>query len=129
MYRYCMYYSCFFFFKQKTAYEMRISDWSSDVCSSDLANYHITDPGSLDADLGKDEPRSGTLAYRAPELVGDAVPTVKSDIYALGLILYQLVVGDFSASLAPGWEGRVTDPLLRGAIGRAAAGKIGRAHV
>src|SRR3546814_8890941 len=30
----------FFFFKQKTAYEMRISDWSSDVCSSDL-------PGSL----------------------------------------------------------------------------------
>src|SRR3546814_3592048 len=32
---------CFFFFKQKTAYEMRISDWSSDVCSSDL-------PGSAD---------------------------------------------------------------------------------
>src|SRR3546814_2307291 len=30
---YCV---CFFFFKQKTAYEMRISDWSSDVCSSDL---------------------------------------------------------------------------------------------
>src|SRR3546814_2898722 len=29
-------YVCFFFFKQKTAYEMRISDWSSDVCSSDL---------------------------------------------------------------------------------------------
>src|SRR3546814_2812803 len=29
--------SFFFFFKQKTAYEMRISDWSSDVCSSDLA--------------------------------------------------------------------------------------------
>src|SRR3546814_1091561 len=27
---------CFLFFKQKTAYEMRISDWSSDVCSSDL---------------------------------------------------------------------------------------------
>src|SRR3546814_3868642 len=36
-----------FFFKQKTAYDMRISDWSSDVCSSDLndplgAGYHIT---------------------------------------------------------------------------------------
>src|SRR3546814_5403160 len=29
-------YVCVFFFKQKTAYEMRISDWSSDVCSSDL---------------------------------------------------------------------------------------------
>src|SRR3546814_13294052 len=31
---------CFFFFKHKTAYEMRISDWSSDVCSSDLAAPH-----------------------------------------------------------------------------------------
>src|SRR3546814_3326135 len=30
----------FFFFKQKTAYEMRISDWSSDVCSSDLDAIH-----------------------------------------------------------------------------------------
>src|SRR3546814_16165184 len=30
----------FFFFKQKTAYEMRISDWSSDVCSSDLLHAH-----------------------------------------------------------------------------------------
>src|SRR3546814_18013949 len=30
----------FFFFKQKTAYEMRISDWSSDVCSSDLPRRH-----------------------------------------------------------------------------------------
>src|SRR3546814_4471696 len=32
----------FFFFKQKTAYEMRISDWSSDVCSSDLASSRNT---------------------------------------------------------------------------------------
>src|SRR3546814_2328963 len=32
---------CFFFFKQKTAYEMRISDWSSDVCSSDLVNMRL----------------------------------------------------------------------------------------
>src|SRR3546814_9046371 len=32
----CFCYVFFFFFKQKTAYEMRISDWSSDVCSSDL---------------------------------------------------------------------------------------------
>src|SRR3546814_7992387 len=36
-----------FFFKQKTAYEMRISDWSSDVCSSDLvSNARAGDPGS-----------------------------------------------------------------------------------
>src|SRR3546814_8808949 len=35
----------FFFFKQKTAYEMRISDWSSDVCSSDL-DFVITHDGT-----------------------------------------------------------------------------------
>src|SRR3546814_2791870 len=39
-----MYSYIFFFFKQKTAYDMRISDWSSDVCSSDLAS---TDEGIL----------------------------------------------------------------------------------
>src|SRR3546814_2086435 len=39
----------FFFFKQKTAYEMRISDWSSDVCSSDL----------LAADLGHASAHAG----------------------------------------------------------------------
>src|SRR3546814_10096460 len=41
-------FAVFFFFKQKTAYEMRISDWSSDVCSSDLVHpetYMTTLPG------------------------------------------------------------------------------------
>src|SRR3546814_10519102 len=39
-----MYVGClaFFFVKQKTAYEMRISDWSSDVCSSDLITGRLT---------------------------------------------------------------------------------------
>src|SRR3546814_7016148 len=36
---------CVFFFKQKTAYEMRISDWSSDVCPSDL---YVPDPPVID---------------------------------------------------------------------------------
>src|SRR3546814_9774662 len=42
----------FFFFKQKTAYEMRISDWSSDVCSSDLASEQPPqqDDGNDEAD-------------------------------------------------------------------------------
>src|SRR3546814_2192175 len=46
--------SFFFCCKQKTAYEMRISDWSSDVCSSDLAH-----PG-----LRLDHPSRGLAAYR-----------------------------------------------------------------
>src|SRR3546814_8970932 len=41
----------FFFFKQKTAYEMRISDWSSDVCSSDLMRQA---PSATSARTGPD---------------------------------------------------------------------------
>src|SRR3546814_6936762 len=58
----------FFFFKQKTAYEMRISDWSSDVCSSDLLGYTtIRAPfdGVIDerlAELGDFVDRGDTIA-------------------------------------------------------------------
>src|SRR3546814_5687582 len=41
MSRHCVYRLCVFFFKQKTAYERRISDWSSDVCSSDLQDLQV----------------------------------------------------------------------------------------
>src|SRR3546814_7131151 len=53
-----------FFFKQKTAYEMRISDWSSDVCSSDLAHHP----------LGKDEWVKlfrKTFKFMGGEIVGE----------------------------------------------------------
>src|SRR3546814_7847227 len=62
----------FFFFKQKTAYEMRISDWSSDVCSSDLdqlelvvrANTHVTE-----RELGTRRPAyHGTVAQIADDV-------------------------------------------------------------
>src|SRR3546814_8443826 len=44
----------FFFFKQKTAYEMRISDWSSDVCSSDL----IAERGIARAEIVERQPNA-----------------------------------------------------------------------
>src|SRR3546814_4561863 len=53
----------FFFFKQKTAYEMRISDWSSDVCSSDLA-----DRGRCPA--GRSGLRQSTFADDADRICG-----------------------------------------------------------
>src|SRR3546814_11681135 len=51
-----MFYS-FFFFKQKTAYEMRISDWSSDVCSSDLYLFSLGVDGILPRGIGIPHPR------------------------------------------------------------------------
>src|SRR3546814_8850784 len=50
----------FFFFKQKTAYEMRISDWSSDVCSSDLVA-----PALIDGMIGRPGARACTAFFTA----------------------------------------------------------------
>src|SRR3546814_3538574 len=55
----------FFFFKQKTAYEMRISDWSSDVCSSDLPAGGGTPVPALDP-LKKIGPPTPTLGEKSP---------------------------------------------------------------
>src|SRR3546814_3259032 len=67
---------CVFFFKQKTAYEMRISDWSSDVCSSDLppgATRTLTISGSVNASAGATVVNSAEIsASSAPD--SDSTP-------------------------------------------------------
>src|SRR3546814_3331837 len=55
----------FFFFKQKTAYEMRISDWSSDVCSSDLLERRS------DADIMRGDGRRDPARRSGAQLVAD----------------------------------------------------------
>ncbi len=60
--------------------------------------------------------------YIAPEVLGGQSPSASADVYALGVMLYQMVVGDFRRPLAPGWEAQVSDPLLREDIADAACG-------
>src|SRR3546814_14190692 len=57
----------FFFFKQKTAYEMRISDWSSDVCSSDLCLIATGIPYMGHGNMAQ---RSRLFGAVAPEVAG-----------------------------------------------------------
>src|SRR3546814_3449524 len=66
-------YFVFFFFKQKTAYEMRISDWSSDVCSSDLAHLmHDVHPVKFEA---------GRMEFRArPEAPNNLIHRVSEQL-------------------------------------------------
>src|SRR3546814_5849807 len=62
----------FFFFKQKTAYEMRISDWSSDVCSSDLPSRRFSGAkSSINMDFIIEESRQLTVAAPAQYLGQD----------------------------------------------------------
>src|SRR3546814_10586593 len=84
---------CFFFFKQKTAYEMRISDWSSDVCSSDLraeaqpvvqpaAAERADDAAHAERDQPERDPRfgqAGHLGHGRREVAEDAEHAGEAD--------------------------------------------------
>jgi serine/threonine protein kinase len=97
-----------------------------DFGSADLADPHrldalgITRTSAL-AEEATQGDRSGTLLWMAPELLSGGVATTASDVFALGVMLYQLVVADLRRPFAPGWEADVADPLLREDISVAAA--------
>jgi class 3 adenylate cyclase len=73
-----------------------------------------------------DSAQTGTPLYRPPESLAGHAFTTKGDVYALGVILYQMAVGDLRKPLAPGWERDVADPVLRGDIQEAVEGDPGR---
>src|SRR3546814_3087580 len=109
---------CFFFFKQKTAYEMRISDWSSDVCSSDLVSDQIA-----------------TFVENARSMTGFGMLA----LMVTALLLLSTINGAFNAiwrvteprplmvRLMTYWMILTIGPLLLGAS--LSLSKIGRAHV
>lgn len=68
--------------------------------------------------------RGSASIYLAPEVLAGGLPTQRGDLYALGVLLYQLVVGDLCRPLAPGWEADVDDPLLRDDIRALAALRV-----
>src|SRR3546814_8105057 len=119
LYCFCL----FFFFKQKTAYEMRISDWSSDVCSSDLQR---DTPGASvwEIDAGPGGPRPGCA--RCPvacELVGepDSGPNRSVDVR-------EVLDVRGSGGVPPASAQRLV-AAVRDGEHQPALGKIGRAHV
>src|SRR3546814_9213788 len=67
----------FFFFKQKTAYEMRISDWSSDVCSSDL---FVVERGMEGFERGRKLAKMGMKAQDTAELFFNDVKVPKENV-------------------------------------------------
>jgi eukaryotic-like serine/threonine-protein kinase len=103
----------------------RITDFGSGrlLSAEALKQLGITQMGLTMTSAAVSDSGSGTLIYLAPELFAGAVPTVQSDVYALGLMLYQLVVGDMRRPMATGWESDVDDPLLREDITAATQGQ------
>ena len=104
---------------------------------ADFGSASLVEPSRLEAlgitSLGLTQPGvvsnasiTGTLAYLAPEVLSGNPPTALTDVYALGVILYQTVIGDFGKPLSLGWEEHVEDPLIREDIAAAACGDPAR---
>ena len=64
----------------------------------------------------------GPALTRAPEQRSGEAATIQGDVYSLGLLLFQTLVGDFERVLAPGWQREIGDPLLCEDISRALDG-------
>lgn len=112
----------------ESGWQLRLGDFGSArlmrpeaLDELDITALGITSTQALAAETG-----SGTPMYLAPELLAGQAPSVRSDVYALGLLLYQLAVGDLQRPMAPGWEQDIADELLREDIAAAAAGHPAR---
>src|SRR6266478_6333121 len=89
---------------------------------SRLKDLGITNQGFTQTGGPTTPSLTGTLLYLAPEVFCGQSPTASADVYALGVMLYQCVIGDFRKPLSPGWESAVTDRLLRDDIANAVCG-------
>jgi DNA-binding winged helix-turn-helix (wHTH) protein/serine/threonine protein kinase len=111
------------------AWQIKLADFGSASLfdPSRLRSLGITNLGfTQTASLETHQQLTGTLMYLAPEVLAGQSPSAGADVYALGVMLYQLTIGDFRKPLAPGWEAEIQDPLLREDIADAACGDPAR---
>lgn len=90
---------------------VRLADFSIGMLTDDAE----VDPEHFSVlDMSQDDGlKAGTGIYRAPEVLEGRAATIQADIYALGVLLYQMVIGDLNRALGSGWEREVEDELLR----------------
>src|SRR3546814_1722675 len=95
-----------FFFKQKTAYEMRISDWSSDVCSSDLLDRYDRNLGKWVDSAVKNQVSLNFLNIGQGAIITTGV-TVLLWLSADGVVKGAMTVGDVVQIGRASWRERV----------------------
>jgi len=121
--------------KPENLYPVRDGDGPWRLVLSDLGAGEAAQPRLLEYGITLSiaataaSPQAGSALYMAPEVIAGEMPTQRSDVFALGVLLYQMAVGNLRRSLAPGWENDVDDPLLREDIALAAAANPDRRQV
>lgn len=97
----------------------RLSDFGIGILTDEarLKDYFITAAGVAEPNIEPGEAsRTGARMYAPPESLANKPHTVQGDVYALGVLLYQMVVGDLERPLGVGWERDVNDEALRQVI-------------
>jgi eukaryotic-like serine/threonine-protein kinase len=94
---------------------VRLTDFGSGTLLEPdrLTQLGITRLGMTVEDGSDLDSTSGTPLYVAPEQFAGQAPTVQSDVFALGILLYQLLTGRVGQPMASGWDSDIGDALLR----------------
>lgn len=105
-------------------WQVKIADFGAGgLLDPTLLNEFGVTPLGLTLEGGASSSASlGTPLYIAPEIIAGEAPTARSDVYSLGVVLYQILAGDIRKPMATGWERDIADPLLREDLAAATSG-------
>ena len=104
---------------------VKLTDFGIGQVVSEEYLQGITRAGFTHTMVGSGSSQTGTQLYMAPEVLSGTAASIRSDIYSLGVVLYQLLVGDFARPVTGDWAEDIRDMLLREDLKHCLAGRPG----
>ena len=103
--------------------QVKLTDFGIGEVLPEQLSGLLTTAGFTDVGLQTElSSRTGTRVYMAPEILAGRTSTPKSDLYSLGVVLYQLTIEDLAQPVTTDWNQRVDDPVIAEDISRCFAG-------
>ena len=94
--------------------QVKLTDFGIGQVISEEALKGVTKAGFTETIVAESSSsQTGSQMYMAPELLAGKPASTRSDIYSLGVVVYQLLVGDLTRPLTTDWADHIADPLLR----------------